>query len=127
ANNVPLTTLGGATAAMFSPNVPTTTTGIQLQTVGASCNFATNAATTVACGNIGSTLTISFSRPVTNPVVHFLGLGSVRSITGDTVTITAGRTTHTLTGSSPAGATLTTLPGAVNLQPLSNAPLNSVL
>ena len=127
ANNVPLTTLGGATAAMFSPNVPTTTTGIQLQTVGAACNFATNAATTVACGNIGSTLTISFSRPVTNPVVHFLGLGSVRSITGDTVTITAGRTTHTLTGSSPAGATLTTLPGAVNLQPLSNAPLNSVL
>ncbi|MBN7136861.1 hypothetical protein A7A76_19145 [Lysobacter enzymogenes] len=127
ANNVPLTTLGGATAAMFSPNVPTTTTGIQLQTVGASCNFATNAAMTVACGNIGSTLTISFSRPVTNPVVHFLGLGSVRSITGDTVTITAGRTTHTLSGSSPAGATLTTLPGAVNLQPLSNAPLNSTL
>lgn len=127
ANNVPLTTLGGATASMFTPNVPTTTTGIQLQTVGASCSFATNSATSVACPDIGSTLTISFSRPVTNPVVHFLGLGSVRSITGDTVTITAGRVTHRLSTSAPAGATLTTLPGAVNLQALTNAPLNSTI
>lgn len=127
ANNVPLTTLGGAAASMFTPNVPTTTTGIQMQTVGAACNFASNAAATVACPDIGSTLTISFSRPVTNPVVHFLGLGSVRSITGDTVTITAGRVTHRLAASAPAGATLTTLPGAVNLQPLANAPLNSTV
>lgn len=116
ANNVPLSTLGGATATMFTPNVPVTTTGIQLQTVGAACNFASNAATTVACPNIGSTLTISFSRPVANPIVHFVGLGSVRSITGDTVTITAGRTTHALASSVPAGASLSVLPGAANLQ-----------
>ncbi|QWF16346.1 GEVED domain-containing protein [Lysobacter capsici] len=117
ANNVPITTLGGATAAMFTPNVPTTTTGIQLQTVGAACNFASNAATTVACANIG-TLTIGFSRPVTNPTLHFLGLGSVRSITGDTVTITAARPVHAIASSVPAGATMTLLGGAVNLQTL---------
>lgn len=115
ANNGPLTTLGGATSAMFTPNVPTTTTGIQLQTAGAACSFASNAATTVACPNL-ATLTISFSRPVTNPIVHFVGLGSVRSITGDTVTITAGRATHAIASSVPAGATLTVLGGAVNLQ-----------
>lgn len=115
ANNLPLTTLGGATAAMFTPNVPTTTTGIQMQTSGAACNFASNAATSVACPNIG-TLTISFSRPVTNPILHFVGLGSVRSVTGDTVTITAARTTHAIASSVPAGATMTLLPGAVNLQ-----------
>lgn len=127
ANNVPISTLGGAAATMFTPNVPTTTTGIQLQTVGASCNFASNAAATVACANIGSTLTVSFSRPVTNPTLHFLGLGSVRSITGDTTTITAARTTHTLASSIPAGATLTTLPGAVNLNPLANAGVGSAI
>lgn len=117
ANNGPLTTLGGATAAMYTPNVPTATTGIQLQTLGAACTFANNAATAVACPNI-ATLTIAFSRPVTNPIVHFVGLGSVRSITGDTVTITAARTTHTIASSSPAGATMTLLAGAVNLQTL---------
>ncbi|ALN87860.1 hypothetical protein LC55x_4612 [Lysobacter capsici] len=117
ANNVPLTTLGGATSAMFTPNVPTTTTGIQMQTLGAACNFASNAAATVACPNIG-TLTIGFSRPVTNPIIHFVGLGSVRSITGDTVTITAARATHAIASSVPAGATFTLLGGAVNLQTL---------
>ncbi|QWP77550.1 hypothetical protein J5226_03845 [Lysobacter sp. K5869] len=116
ANNAPLTTLGGATATMFSPNVATTTTGIQLQTVGASCNFPNSSATTVTCANIGSSLTISFSRPVTNPIVHFVGLGSVSSVTGDTFTITAGRTTHTLSASVPTGASMTVLPNAVNLQ-----------
>ncbi|SDZ20560.1 hypothetical protein SAMN04487939_12268 [Lysobacter sp. yr284] len=126
ANNVPLTTLGGAAATMFSPNVPITTTGIQLQTVGESCNFTNNAATTVACPDIGSTFTISFSRPVTNPVLHFLGLGSVRSMPGDAVTITSGRVTHTLTGSVPGGATLTALPGAVNLAPLTAGTLVDV-
>jgi hypothetical protein len=117
ANNGPLTTLGGATAAMFTPNVPTTTTGIQLQTVGASCPFATTAATTTACANIG-TLTVSFSRPVTNPILHFVGLGSVQSVVGDTVTITAARPVHVLGSSVPAGATMTVLGGAVNLQTL---------
>jgi hypothetical protein len=115
ANNAPLTTLGGSTATMFTPNVPTATTGIQMQTLGAACTFANNAATSVACPNIG-TLTIAFSRPVTNPIVHFVGLGSVRSVTGDTVTITAGRTTHAIASSVPAGATMTLLPGAVNMQ-----------
>lgn len=117
ANNAPLTTLGGATSAMFTPNVPTATTGIQLQTAGAACSFASNAATTVACPTL-ATLTISFSRPVTNPIVHFVGLGSVRSITGDTVTITAGRATHAIASSVPAGATMTLLGGATNLQTL---------
>ncbi|MFK3650885.1 GEVED domain-containing protein [Lysobacter enzymogenes] len=127
ANNVPITTLGGAAATMFTPNVPTTTTGIQMQTVGASCSFANDAAATVACPNIGSTLTVSFSRPVTNPTLHFLGLGSVRSITGDTVTITAGRVTHTLASSIPAGATLTTLAGAVNLRPLAGGGVGTAV
>ncbi|WND79810.1 GEVED domain-containing protein [Lysobacter capsici] len=117
ANNAPLTTLGGATSAMFTPTVPTTTTSVQLQTVGASCSFATTAATTAACPNIG-TLTVSFSRPVTNPTLHFVGLGSVQSVTGDTVTITASRPVHTIASSVPAGATMTVLGGAVNLQTL---------
>ena len=116
ANNGPLTTLGGATAAMFTPNVPTATTGIQLQADGAGCSFANNAATSTTCTR--GTLQIAFSRPVTNPIVHFVGLGSVRSITGDTVTITAGRAVHTIASSVPAGATMTLLPGAVNLQTL---------
>jgi hypothetical protein len=116
ANNVPLTTLGGATAAMFTPNVPTTTTGIQMQTEGAGCTFPSNAATSTSCAR--GTLQISFNRPVTNPIVHFVGLGSQNTVVGDTVTITSGRTVHAVASSVPAGATMTVLAGAVNLQTL---------
>lgn len=117
ANNVPLAALAGATSAMFTPSVPTATTGIRLQTLGSSCNFANNAAMTAACPNIG-TLTISFSRPVTNPVLHFVGIGSARSLFGDTVSVTSGRATHTIASSAPAGATMSLLAGSVNLQTL---------
>ena len=119
ANNVPLTTLGGSTATMFTPQVPTTTTGIQLQTNGnngtggTGCAFPTTAARTLTCTNRG-TLTVSFSRPVTNPILHIQGLGSVLTLVGDPVSITSGRTVHVLTGSVPAGATMTLLGGAVN-------------
>lgn len=116
-NNAPLTSLGGAAATMFSPSIPTSTSGVQLQMSGAGCVFPDNATMSVACPNLG-TLQVSFSRPVTNPVLHFVGLGSVRSITGDTVTITASRATHAIATSLPAGATMTVLPGAVNLQTL---------
>ncbi|MGO1070680.1 GEVED domain-containing protein [Lysobacter sp. CA199] len=118
-NNAALSTIGQPAPTMFTPNIPastgTTDTGIQLQTVGASCNFPTNAATVVTCANIG-TLTISFSRPVTNPIVHFMGLGSVSTVATTPPTITAARVTHTIASSLPAGATMTLLAGAVNLQ-----------
>jgi large repetitive protein len=121
-NTGPLTTVGGATPAMFTPNVPTDTTGIQLQAEGTGCSFANDAAMTTSCAR--GTLTIAFSRPVANPIVHFVGLGSVRSVTGDTTTITAGRAAHTLAASVPAGATMALLAGATNLQVLGGASLD---
>ncbi|MGH8079257.1 MAG: hypothetical protein ACREP7_01700, partial [Lysobacter sp.] len=114
ANNAPLTTLGGSTAVMFTPNVPTTTTGIQLQTDGSTCSYASNLALTANCAR--GTLQISFNRPVTNPTLHFQGLGAVITDPSSLVAITAGRTVHTIASSVPAGATMTLLGGAVNLQ-----------
>lgn len=117
ANNVPLTTLGGSTSAMFTPPVPTTTTGIQLTNaapLGSGCSYPTTAARTLACTNRG-TMTISFSRPVTNPILHLQGMGGNLTVVGDPVSITSNRTVHVLTGSVPAGATLTQLAGSVNL------------
>ncbi len=113
ANNVPLNTLGGPGSTMFTPNLPLTTPSVQLQTEGSGCNFPTNAALTVRCDR--GTLQINFSRPVTNPILHFVGLGSQNTVTGSTTVITSGRTIHTLVA-PPSGVTLSVLPGATNLR-----------
>ncbi|GAA4552191.1 DUF7927 domain-containing protein [Amycolatopsis samaneae] len=59
------------------------------------------------CPNM-ATLTVSFNRPVRNPVLHLAGIGAFNGYGKSQVR-------HTLTGSSPAGASLS-LSSGTNLQ-----------
>lgn len=109
-NNTTLGSLGGPTSAMYTPQFATSNAAIELDVYGDGCGTVpVNGSAT--CSNRG-TLTITFSRPVTNPVLHLGGLGGT-STNGSSITST--RAVHVLTGSSPAGATLSLLPGAVNM------------
>ncbi|MGL5927603.1 MAG: GEVED domain-containing protein, partial [Dermatophilaceae bacterium] len=63
-------------------------------------------------------MTLTFSRPVRNPVLHVAGIGGANSTTtGGVVTASSAiHTRATLTGSTPAGATFGSVSGgAVNL------------
>ncbi|MGL4743082.1 MAG: GEVED domain-containing protein, partial [Dermatophilaceae bacterium] len=103
----------GATAAMFTPGVNPANATVQLLTNAGGC-----AAAGVCPGR--GTVTLSFSQPVRNPVLHVAGLGGAsvetNPITNALVAGSAIHTRATLTGSVPAGATFgTTSSGGTNL------------
>ncbi len=114
-NNLAFNTLGAPAATMYTPQFPVTSSSMEFDVAGTGCPTV-GANSTGLCTDRG-TLTISFSRPVTNPILHFSGLGG-NSSSGTSVT--ASRVIHVLTGSSPAGATLTMLPNAVNMSVIGN-------
>ncbi|MGN8551424.1 UNVERIFIED_CONTAM: GEVED domain-containing protein [Microbacterium sp. SLM126] len=94
----------GGTAAMFTPAVATRP-AIAVAPMGDGC---TASAGGTVCANRG-TWTVSFSQPVTNPVLHFEGFGANDNNNFSTIL--------NLTSSAPAGATLTgPAAGATNLQ-----------
>ena len=77
AGTVGFNSFGGATSAMLSPaNLPVTTPAQSLFLMPANCNLT--AGTTIICANQG-TVTVSFNREVTNPVLQLSGLGANQS------------------------------------------------
>ena len=105
-----------AATSMFSPtNLPLGTTAVELLGDLSGCTTTQN--TTAICNDRG-TVTITFNRPVTNPVIHVSGLGGAypNIDCGWFCTTTAlYHLSGTLSSSSPAGATLGAVPaGAAN-------------
>ncbi|MGL5864397.1 MAG: GEVED domain-containing protein, partial [Dermatophilaceae bacterium] len=96
----------GATAAMFAPGVNPANATTQLLVNAGGCAVAG------LCPGRG-TVTLTFSRPVRNPVLHLAGLGGANSAsTGGVVTAASSiHTRATLTGSNPAGATFGSVSG----------------
>ncbi|MDC8012449.1 DUF11 domain-containing protein [Tahibacter soli] len=115
-NNVDLTdnlatmaSAPGTASTMFAPNLPLGTRGIRLTAGDVACRFA-NDALEARCP--AGTLTVTFSRPVTDPVLHFGANGS-QSVVG--TRIISGRAVHVLSGANAAGVSLAMPGGAVNL------------
>lgn len=97
-----LTSVGGATNAMLT-SATTTTPAVYLDIGGFGCPVTFG--TEQTCLNRG-TVTVTFSQPVTNPRLHITGLG-----TAGTTAFGRFHAYFQLTGSTPAGATLTQLSG----------------
>lgn len=97
-----LSTIGAVTNAMLT-SATTTTPAVYLDIGGFGCAVTLGVEQT--CTDRG-TITITFSQPVSNPRLHFTGLGT-------TGTAALGRfhAYFQLTGSSPSGATLSALSG----------------
>ncbi|MEU4804268.1 GEVED domain-containing protein [Actinosynnema sp. NPDC023587] len=88
----------GATAANFTPQIPANTALLDVITVVDDCQAGSD------CFNRG-TLTLSFSRPVRDPVLHVVGIGGTIN-TADSASAALTVTTPGVTLSSPlAGAT----------------------
>ena len=64
-----------ATAAMFTPSIVPTTPSVQVLVTEDSCGQVVG-----TCTGLGS-MTLSFNRPVTNPVLHLAGLGGGSNVT----------------------------------------------
>ncbi len=69
----PLNATGGATSAMLSPAILATTDAVDVDVLPTGCSTATP-----RCANRG-TITLTFSAPVRDPVIHISGLGANRS------------------------------------------------
>jgi hypothetical protein len=85
----PVTTTGpislrNALPADYTPNLATTTPGILLRTIVGAPYCVNTSMATLNCINASGgisdlgTVTITFSRPVTNPTIHFAGIGGTR-------------------------------------------------
>lgn len=83
-------------ASVFTPSIPLTTPSKRYQVLNSGCTFATG-----TCAARG-TITLTFSQPVTNPVLHFTGLGS-RYFSGSLAATMGFSALLTLSGSTPAG------------------------
>ncbi|KAA2252568.1 DUF11 domain-containing protein [Solihabitans fulvus] len=95
----------GVVAGMYTPALPTSTPFIVLNTdpQGSGCFNSSQ------CGDF-ATLTVSFNRPVRNPVLHLTGIGAKLGAGNSQVQ-------HRLTSSAPTGASLSAVAsGATNLQ-----------
>ena len=69
---------GGVVSSQLSPPVPPASKGLQILAGAVGCN-----ATVAICSNRG-TMTLTFSRAVTNPVLHLSGLGGSRTLGANT-------------------------------------------
>ena len=96
----------GGASGMFTPNLDDDTASISVSPDLVGCTLGNG----VTCQR--GTMTVAFSQPVANPVIHLTGLGANSSSASANFT-----TRLTLTGSSPSGASLGALSvGAGNLQ-----------
>lgn len=69
-DSIALNGLGGVTSAQLSPAISATTDAIELDVSPTGCVSAT-----LRCSNRG-VMTLTFSQPVTNPIIHISGLGA---------------------------------------------------
>ncbi len=74
-NSIALNGIGGVTSAQLSPAISATTDSIEIDVSPSGCSTAT-----LRCANRG-VMTLTFSQPVTNPIIHISGLGANRSST----------------------------------------------
>ncbi len=126
--------VGNPSSTYYAPAIATTTNAIELDVAASGC-----VNTTFRCSNRG-TMTISFNKPVTNPVLHLSGLGGNTggtqsmyhaslnltswTATGTpTLTRVGGNTNFTVTGSEIRS---TTINGGTNCQATTNAGCGSV-
>lgn len=72
---IALNAIGGVTSAQLSPAISATTDSIEIDVSPTGCSTAT-----LRCANRG-VMTLTFSQPVTNPIIHISGLGANRSST----------------------------------------------
>lgn len=72
---IALNAIGGVTSAQLSPAISATTDSIEIDVSPAGCSTAT-----LRCANRGS-MTLTFSQPVKDPIIHISGLGANRSST----------------------------------------------
>ncbi|MEO9325656.1 GEVED domain-containing protein [Nocardioides sp. C4-1] len=114
-------TVSSSGVQAYSPPLPTTTPAFRMvTTLPDSCTAG------ATCTGLG-TMTISFSQPVTDPVIHVSGLGSQAGVQGSTTQATRGRNRLTLASSTPAGATLGAIrPGSSNLRILNGNTIDAI-
>jgi uncharacterized repeat protein (TIGR01451 family) len=102
--SVALNSTGGVTSAQLSPQIAATTNAIDMDISANGCVFST-----FRCANRG-TLTLTFNKAVTNPVIHLSGLG------GRTGTTSFYHTSLNMTSwVAPTTPTLTLVTGTSNL------------
>ena len=98
-----------ATSTMFTPNIPTGTQIVGFLTSMTGCRGSGNTNERVTCGNRG-TLTLTFSKPIDNPMLAIMGIGGYGVIGTQAYFGISG------TLSAPADATISVASGATNLQ-----------
>jgi len=74
-DSIALNGIGGVTSAQLSPAISATTDSVEIDVNPAGCSSAI-----LRCANRG-VMTLTFSQPVTNPIIHISGLGANRSST----------------------------------------------
>ena len=90
----------GSSSGLFTPQLPSGTATMRMN-VGGQVGAVVACAVGATCAE--GTMTVTFSQPVTNPVLHIYGLGGVR-ING--AQATRSTAILTLASSSPTGASL---------------------
>ena len=74
-DSIALNGIGGVTSAQLSPAISATTDSVEIDVNPAGCSSAI-----LRCANRG-VMTLTFSQPVANPIIHISGLGANRSST----------------------------------------------
>ena len=74
-DSIALNAIGGVLSTQLSPAISATTDAIEIDVSPSGCSTAT-----LRCANRG-VMTLTFSQPVTNPIIHISGLGANRSST----------------------------------------------
>ena len=69
-SSIPLNGLGGVTSAQLAPAISATTDSVEIDVSPTGCSTAI-----LRCANRG-VMTLTFSHPVTNPIIHISGLGA---------------------------------------------------
>jgi uncharacterized repeat protein (TIGR01451 family) len=79
--NIAINGVGGITSAQMSPSIATTTNALRIDVDALGCGTPP-----LRCSNRG-TMTVTFNKPVTNPVLHISGLGGNNgSVDGSQIT-----------------------------------------
>ena len=103
---------GGVVSTQLSPPIAPTSKGLQILTSAAGCN-----ATVAICSNRG-TMTLTFSRAVTNPVLHLSGLGGSRTLGANNANFASRYVITSATGPTTS-PTFTLLNGNANFSLIS--------
>lgn len=116
ASNTTLNSIGSPQSSFYAPSIATTTPGAEFDISALGCPNAG------ACPSRG-TLTISFNRPVRNPVLHISGIGGTTTLGSAFITY---HTILTLSSSSPAGANFSLTAANGNMQVIGGTTIDVV-